>query len=430
MPEPETPTTPSDDDATQDSDFQVESASAEGAFDPPPADTTEAATAAEAGEGEGEGEGEGDESGQAAAAAAVDEGAGKAEDEPPAGQEAVAAGEGEPEKKKPARKSVKSREKRITENIDRLTAQYREGERKLQALNQQIADAEKKTTPADGQAAPAADGKTKPEAAELPAMPEPPEFSKFETDEEYTAAVQKWRADVHAWQTQRDEALVARVKGEVTSGLDARLDGDRAQAAQAAQLEAAQTRIAAAKAKHDDWDTVVPNLQGIRSSWYDETQHKEAGEAPFLMDLVKYNPEGGEILYWLASNRDRAEVLADLLPTRAVRDALLESPSAIPMLEYFSTDEGSEEFSKVSQMHPVRAIAAIGALSARLAGASTSGSPTARHSKTSATPPAKPPGGRAAGSPSTGSEGQSFESWMAEEDAKEEAERKRRAGVA
>lgn len=417
-------------DEGRDDGFTAESASNAEAFVAPPDDTTssaitdEATAAAEAraaaGEGDGEpvdGENEGEISRSAAAAS------GDAEATP-----AKVA--------KPAKKTAKSPGARTSElkhEIDVLThakhktvGEVREAEQQLAKARLELADIEKKK--AGGAAAPAAAV----EKPQVDAEPEHPNYRDFNTDEEYESARAKWKTDHAAWDTKRITAL----RDDITKGVDERLTRrDQTEAVRQAEARMVSVLDEVRKAT-PDWNERRAVLQGVTSSWYDPTQHGEA-TTPFLSDLsqslmLQGNKEGAELLVWLGEDADRTQRLADLFPTRQVRDAILHAPSVKTLLEYFATDEGAEQFDALKQMHPLRVNQAIGALSARLQPAPR-GSGAAAHTVTKAQPSARPPAGTpgARGTDAGGTTGKPvpFEDWMANEDEKERKDRLRAAGV-
>ena len=418
----------------KDDDFVVESHSAPNAFDPPPEDTTtiDDAPAPVA---------------VADVAETLDEDA-DGDEVSRSRVEPAVAGAPAPKPGKANKVPLAKRTAQLKHEVDTLTHQKHRTRTELEADERRLADVRRELAtlqghrdapPAKEPATAAAPGR---EAAADAAMPAHPQYRDFETDEAYEAAVAKWRSeDVPAWQTARDAALEQRI----TSGVDSRLRG----AGDHAAFREAVGRLEATKAAvieaHPDWDEKREVLSDLRSAWYDPRAHKGT-TTPFLSDLARTllmqgNPEGGELLYWLGSDPDRAQAVADLHPgvirmtdgtlTSPLRDALLSAPSVIPLLDHFATDAGQREWAALKQMHPIRMNQAIGLLSARLAGAS-SGSPGRPHPITSAHPSARPPAGTPGARGSGGGPGQkqSFEDWMQAEDAKELAARKRAAGLA
>lgn len=341
---------------------------------------------------------------------------------------------------KPAQKkkgpSLAERNAELRKKIDQSTYEWRETQRRIDAAKRELAEIEQRRTAAG---APPADGVTKPESKvdkpgqpaatagdALPPMPEHPKYRDFNTDEEYEAAIAKWRTDLATWQTQQAQAL----KSEITKGLESRLESERT-AAQAAEAQNAFVqRLQKAREAKPDWNEKAETLKDLRSSWYDPTKHGQT-PTPFLSDVAASHEDGPELLYWLGSDPVRAQVLADLLPTRPLRDAIVHAPSAIQLFDHFATPEGAKTFDELKRMPPVRMHQAIGALSARLAAASSGSAAAAHHPITSAVPPAKPPGGSpgARGSAPAQSNPKTFDSWMAEEDERERKDRLQRAGV-
>jgi len=352
---------------------------------------------------------------KSAAAAKADAGAKPEGAKPAAGAKAP--------KKKPG---LEDRERELRARVDRATYELRETERKIEEKRRELQSAGK---PAD--AKPAADAPAaKPAATE---MPEPPNYRDFDTDEAYEAAKVQWRKDVATWQAARETSL----KDDITKGVDARFSQQDQVQAETRRLQTVGRTIETVKAKYQDWDEKREALADIQSSWYEAGKHGTV-TTPFLSDLsfcllAEENPEGGELLYFLGSDPARAQVLADLQPSRALRDALVSQESILPLLEHFATDAGQQEFDQLRRMpNPVRCIAAVGALSARLA-AAPRGSAPAAHTVTKAQPSVKPPvgapGARGAERPNA-AKPVPFEQWMADEDAKEAAERNRLLGIA
>ena len=269
------------------------------------------------------------------------------------------------------------------------------------------------------------------------AMPKHPSYRDFATDEEYEAAVEKWHGDVAKFQEDRETALAAKIEAGLDTRLKSREDEDAARADESAFAE----RVSAVAATHPDFMEKAEALGTLRSSWYRPETHDRVGgdgqrnpiPTPFLSDLFRNHPDGPEMGYWLGSDLARAQVLADLLPNRPLRDAILLSPSIRPLLEHFATPEGVQEFDALKGMHPARVNQAIGALSVRLSTASR-GSVAPVRPITGARPPARPPVGAPGAQGSTSSAagpapGQSFDAWMAEEDARERREKLKLAGV-
>ena len=351
-------------------------------------------------------------------------------DEPPASQVSALATETPPAVASAPSTSVKGkkgptlaeRNAQLRREVDRSTYELRETQRR-------IADAKREL---DTFSHPRAEAKPEVKAeapAETP-MPAHPKYKDYETDEAYETAVAAWHTAISTWQTSRESAVEARI----TKGLDARFESERGDAETRRQQATIAARLETARAKYPDWSEKSEALKGLVSSWYNPADHGDAA-APFLSDLAmslmaQDNAEGADLLYFLGEDPDRAQVLADLVPSRALRDALVSTPSVLPLLEHFATDDGAKAFEALARMQPIRCIAAVGALSARLAAAPRD-SASAAHSITKAVPPAKSPVG-APGARGAAPAGPlaPFEEWMAHEDAKELAKRKQMAGIA
>ena len=405
----------------KDDDFVVESFSVKDAFDPPPDDTTERAEVAAPVEPEATAEvDKGEEVAEAAEVLAGDEG-GEVSESRLGKAEASAAVPPKPKNKVPASKRTAD----LKREIDSLTFQRRDAERHLAELKRQT----------EALARPAEATIEKPAVAAVEDKPIPmptvPKYREFDTDEAYETAMAKYHADLSAAINDQQTRLERRI----TEGVESRFRsaGDDA-AAEAAERRLVST-LDKVRAGKTDWDARAAGLKEIRSPWYNPDVHRDA-TAPFLSDLSKSRlsmglEDGGELLYWLGEDVDRAQALADLFPTRPIRDALVAAPSVIPLLEHFATDDGQREFDELKRMHPLRVNQAIGALSVRLAGASR-GSLAVSHSITKALPSARPPAGTPGAQGTTRPAGKAppFLDWMKSEDEKELRERKRQAGIA
>jgi hypothetical protein len=145
---------------------------------------------------------------------------------------------------------------------------------------------------------------------------------------------------------------------------------------------------------------------------------------------VQQSDDPGEMLYWLMSDLDRARSLAELHPNRELRDAIVVASSPQQLLEHFATVEGRKDWEELKAMHPLRLNQALGALTTQLKAAPRDSAPAAPAPITAAVPSAKSPVGspRARSAPAS-SAAPKFDDWMAEEDAKERAERLRAAGL-
>ena len=322
----------------------------------------------------------------------------------------------EPAVKTKPKGAVTDRKKALTDDINRLTYEKRETEREVARLKAEAAALTRRpateATPATRQ--------TRPTKAALPPRPDHPEYKEFETDEDYNAAVAKWRTDDAAWLEARETAL----KTDITGGVEARLRTERAMQAARQAEEDTLARIDEVRVQHDDWDEKQPALANIVSPWADP---ERGVKAPFLSDVVQSSPESGEILYWAMSEPEAAQAFANLRPTRAMRDAVVESSSPLQLVQHFATPEGQREFAQLQAMHPIRLMQMVGALSARLAAASSGPASTAPHPITSAHPSAKPPVGTPRARTETGPAAPTtdFTDWMAQEDAKDNAARRR-----
>lgn len=409
--------------SVKDDDFTIESHSAPDAFADTPADTTttaEPVTALVA-------EGDQDETPET-----------PVEDETPdASQQSESqlgkaeAKAAETPKPKANKTPLTKRTTQLKHEVDALTHAKHKTKAELDAAERRLADLNREITAREAKPAEKAQAEPgKGETAPL-AMPKVPNYRDYATDEEHEAALAKYYTDLDAYHIDQQTRLEQRI----TAGVESRFRSVGDDAAMQAAEERLVTTLESVRKDKADWQEKAEALKEITSSWYDPAAHKEA-TTPFLSDLAKSRlamglADGGELLYWLGSDPDRAQVVADLLPNRPIRDAIVHAPSVLPLLEYFATDEGQRAFEAMKQMHPLRVNQAIGALSVRLTGAS-SGSPAGAHpitkARPSARPPAGTPGARGSGGAPPGK--QSFDDWMAEEDAKDLAKRKQLAGIA
>lgn len=428
--------------ADDDSGFSSDSASV--AFTPAPDDTTvgtegglDGGPSEMSASAEGVNDGGEEVDGEEAAAAAAAE-------KPAAGKPAVEAKGPKQKKNVPLSERVATLKKEVdtlTHSKHKTNAELTADQDRLATVRRELADLEaKKRALATG--APAADPAkpgvtaTADEGTDADQeLPEYPDYRKFDTDEAYEAAVGVWKKE--AAKVTRENA--ARLERRITSGVEARLEGHSSEARAkevegtvVATLDKVRTGKYAA-----DWNEKAAALQGVQSAWYNPETHGQS-RTPFLSDLsmsllMQGREEGGDILHYLGSDPDKAQRLADLLPTRPLRDALVNAPSVIPLLEHFATDEGAEEFEQLKRMHPLRMNQALGALFSRLAPASSGSGATVKHTITKATPSARPPAGSPGARTGSGASNATpppFEDWNAAEDARELAERKRAAGIA
>jgi hypothetical protein len=412
---------------TQDGGWDVESHSAPS--DPAPLDTTAASARvdssarppAKVADAEGEGEEieaaegneaeEGEEDGDHVSRSADPNAAARARDDK-TGQFV-----------KPAKKA--SPKKRIGE----LTWQAKEAERRADRAAAENLSLRERLDALEKAGKPAAEP-AKVAAVSTAEMPEPPNYPDFATDEEFKTAQTKWRAELAKWQDERLEARTAAFRGEVTKDVDAKLTKSREEADLEKHQAAVLARIETAKAAHPDWNEKAPNLQAVESAWYDKERHGEA-RTPFLSDLVANNEQGPELLYWLMSNPEAAQIAADLFPSRPLRDALVHSPLAHKLIEYFTTEDGEKDFVRLRAAHPLRVAAEIGQLELRMETAARGPAPARVAPITAAVPPAKPPVGsqRARDPQGSANPTESFDSWMEAEDKREKADKLRAAGV-
>ena len=426
---------PDESSSVTDDAFTIESASHPQAFTEVPADTT-AGTVVESPVVEATAEVVEDESATTVTEPDDDGHVSASRATTDAAQAAAAVAQATPPAKSKSKVPLKERTAQLKHEVDTLThtkhrtrGEVEAAERRLADLTRQIADNETRLrgTPSKDDKKPVAASAT--DDAELP-MPEFPDYRKFATDEEYETARAKYQADMATWQRADRERLERRL----TAGVESRFRDAGAEAqfeAAVKRLETTRDKVAGSK---PDWDEKRANLADVQSSWYDPVRHGEA-KTPFLSDvartlLMQGRDEGAELLYWLGEDPDRAQALADLIPTRPMRDALVNAPSVIPLLDHFATEEGRAEFEAMKQMHPIRANQAVGALAVRLAGAS-SGSSAVSHPITKAQPSARPPAGTpgARGQSGQGTPKRNFADDVLEENAQELMKTARSSGV-
>ncbi len=311
-----------------------------------------------------------------------------------------------------------------------LTWELRDTERKIEARKRELerlASGQPAKTETQTEKPPAAAAKPK---AEPPAMPQYPDYRKFNTDAEFDTAVAKWNTDIAGWQ----KGLIDHARTEMSGAVDTRMSEAQQADAQAADDRAFAERLSAAREEDPDGFTeATASLKGLTSSWFNEEAHGNV-TTPFLSDMVRNNPNDGTALFkFLGADLDRAQRLADLRPTRALREAFIAAPSVVKLFEHFDTPEGRKEWNELRSMPPVQVAVAIGALSNQLASASERGSARPVRKETNARPSGKPPAGanttRGAAADEQDGEPFDFGKWMQEEDAREKAAKLAAFGV-
>ena len=252
---------------------------------------------------------------------------------------------------------------------------------KRETLEQELARTRAAPPGAPPPAAPAT-----PDAA-VPAMPVHPTYSDFDTEADYQQATSQWATDLEAWQTARE----ARLATAITGAVDDRLAHQQVHAQLRTQQERFGHSLRAVAEQHPDLPAAVKNLEGIRSSW----APADAPETPFIHDLVLNTRTGADYYYHLATHPEEAQVVAELFPSRHLRDAVLRSSAPDSLMRYFATDEGRDAFHRLAGLPDAGDVRqTIGELSARLEAAAARGpASTAPKPITSATPPAQPPVG-------------------------------------
>ena len=339
-----------------------------------------------------------------------------------------------PEAGKAKKGSLEQRRQSLTKEIDTLTYKKHETDREYQAGQARLAKLQGELAALEGKLKPAAAEPVKPVALTRPVLPK---YRDFATDEEYEAAVAKHQTDDEAWLLKRDEERDKALETRVVESVEQRLNRERNEAAAGEADRALVDRLNVARAAHPDWQAKSEAVADLKSAWWDPVRHAGISPTPFLSDLAMNVEEGPEILYRLGTlmetEPDRAQRLADLLPTKQLREAIIISPSPLALLEYFSTDEGEQVFGQLKGMHPSWLGQAIGALSARLEAAPGGPVSGVLHPITKASPSAKPPVGAPRTREQTTGSGAppgNFDKWMAEEDAKDAAKRAKELGIA
>ena len=262
-----------------------------------------------------------------------------------------------------------------------------------------------------------------PVAVAEPARPARPKLDDFETEEAFHAAVDEW----HRNELKADRAAH---NAEITKQVTESRERERQEESLQAQVAERNHAIEEAREAHPDWDEKSENLKDMRSSWYDPKKHGKA-TTPFLSDLAS-NTAGqtGDVLYWLSDHPEQTQVLADLQPTRPLRDAVVMSSAPLVLLEYFATDDGRNAFESLRRLrNPIDTIRQVGFLEASLVAASNVRGPAPDHPVSHAAPPVQPPvgtpGARAqAPDPSA----LDFETRMARDDKAEDDAKYRLAG--
>ena len=259
-----------------------------------------------------------------------------------------------------------------------------------------------------------------------PSRPVHPEWGDFDTEDDYKTATAKWDTDMAQWQAAQTKADEARVE----HGIDERFaQRDQARAAtehQRALHSHVATALEQAKQAHPGWNPTdaQAEMAEVRSPFVDE---KDPNPTPFLHDVALHSRDTGELLHYFATELDDFRSLADLLPTRELRDAVITSSAPLLVMKHFATDDGRQDFDRLKGLPQPAEM--LGVLIARLEDAESRGSsPVVRHSSTSVRPPAKPPAGAPRARPAAAPD-PSKEPWdqMVARENEEENERIRQA---
>lgn len=317
--------------------------------------------------------------------------------------------------------AAKKKSPSVQARIDAATFKQREAERREAAAHAELAGLRKRLDEREHPAPPAVAAPAVPDTAAGPQTPTHPKYLDYESDEAFQEAVGQWHADMGAWQRAHDTALTT----EFSSTLDARLAEERHRQEEEAETVAAEHRLRAVGEAHPDLGALIE-------------ANKETFAAitsPFLQDMIVHAETGADLLWDFATEPDVAVALGDLpLPTRALAHAVRSSSMTRPLVLYFATPEGRDDFLRLRGMPPDRVFREIGKLEARLEAAVRGPVPGVRHSITSAIPPAKPPVGSprvtATAGATAGGTPFSFDAWMADEDHKERADKYRQLGIA
>lgn len=294
-----------------------------------------------------------------------------------------------------ARRGLERRSEHLRRRVDETTRELRETERLLEARRRELAGLGRRDRPAtDAPTRPAA-----PVAEERPTRPRLPKWSEFEkagkTWEDYEAAQAKYDQDLD----QYDVAMASYLQRTATRATDERLASTRISAVQERSAAAHAERMQRFREANEDWRDIEADLEGL--------------ESPFLFDAIFHHDKGDEILAWCGRHRDLADELVELPLTNAMMAAVRSSSDPVPLLQYLAANPTETE--RIARLPYSPALKALGALEARLDGA-TADAPRPGSSRDARRQPAAPPpsqrAGQRSGTPARDPNSESVDSYV------------------
>lgn len=323
----------------------------------------------------------------------------------------------------PAPKGKRTMEGRVAELRDEVNTLTRtkyqtrreaeQAQRELADLHKKLEDAKRQLAGGSTPASTAPDQSATPSGAAAPGKPAV--ATAKPVWKEFDEAGKSWDDYLEAQEAYLDariEASTGIVKQQFEEQLERlRADSD-AQAHQARVDGEHKARIAATRTKYaDEWPTIIENL-------------KQVDVTPFLEDVIKGHPNGGELYVALGRNAEAAAILSTLDMTREMFNAAMASDDPSALLIHLATEEG--EFDRIRQMPASAASYALGVLSARLSsttaparenGPRPKGAPISK-----AAPPIRPVGAGSTASVEDGEgdeDGLTIEQWVARENKRD-----------
>lgn len=307
------------------------------------------------------------------------------------------------------RRGMERRHEKLRRRVDDATRELRETERLLEARRRELAGLPRQDRPAGERPAGTAARADAP-PAERPKRPRLPKWSEFEkagkTWEDYEAAQAKYDEDLD----QYDTAMASYLQSTATRATDERLASTRLSAAQQRAHAAHTERMQRFRETHEDWREIEADLEGL--------------ESPFLFDAIFAHEKGDEILAWCGRHRDLADDLVDLPLTNAMMAAVRSSANPVPILQYLA--EHPTETERIARLPYSPALKALGALEARLDGATADAPPRGSSRDARRSPAAPPPSQRAgqrSGAPSRDPHDESVDTYV-QRRTREERDRK------
>jgi len=167
--------------------------------------------------------------------------------------------------------------------------------------------------------------------------------------------------------------ITARAVRDATAAVQKDIHEGREAAQTYVRQEKWQQSVAATRAAHADFDTVIAEVADL--------------EIPFVNLLAQFHPDGPEIFYELGQAPELAEKLTDLQPTRPVMDALRFSEKPAALLLHLAS-LGAPEMERLARLHPAAQIRALSVMEAAVTGAKHGSPGPAR--TTHANPPIQP----------------------------------------